>query len=83
VLGSPFLNDYYQVYDIQRNQIGLVPSIYANPSPQNMTVPQADNVDEKFTNVFCLCLYASFLFLTVIVRIIVPKCCINKERIPG
>lgn len=29
VLGTPFLNDYYQVYDMQRNQIGLVPSIYA------------------------------------------------------
>lgn len=29
ILGSPFLNDYYQIYDMKRNQVGLVPSIYA------------------------------------------------------
>ena len=32
VLGTPFMNNYYQVYDVKRNQVGFVPSIYANPS---------------------------------------------------
>jgi len=30
ILGTPFLNLFYQVYDMRRNQVGLVPSIYAN-----------------------------------------------------
>ena len=46
MLGSPFLNDYYQVYDMTRNQIGLVPSSYVNPGPNNIAVPNAENVDE-------------------------------------
>lgn len=56
VLGSPFLNDYYQVYDMTRNQIGLVPSAYTNPSPNAITVPNADNVDELPTKVVVLSL---------------------------
>ena len=40
VLGSPFLNDYYQVYDMNRHQVGLVPSAFANnPTHQNIPVP--------------------------------------------
>ena len=31
VIGTPFLDDYYQVYDMTRNQIGLVPSDFVNP----------------------------------------------------
>lgn len=54
VLGSPFLNDYYQVYDMTRNQIGLVPSAYTNPSPSAVNLPNADNVDEVQTKVFVL-----------------------------
>ena len=30
ILGTPFLNLFYQVYDMDRNQVGLVPSIYVN-----------------------------------------------------
>jgi hypothetical protein len=30
ILGTPFLNLFYQVYDMRRNQVGLVPSIYLN-----------------------------------------------------
>jgi hypothetical protein len=30
ILGAPFLSDYYQVYDIKRSQMGLVPSAYVN-----------------------------------------------------
>ena len=30
ILGAPFLNDFYQVYDLDRNQMGLVPNIYVN-----------------------------------------------------
>ena len=56
VLGSPFLNDYYQVYDMTRNQIGLVPSVYTNPSPNAITLPNADNVDELPTKIFVLSL---------------------------
>ena len=29
ILGTPWLNNFYQVYSIDKNQIGLVPSIYA------------------------------------------------------
>lgn len=36
VLGSPFLNDFYQVYDLDRNQVGLVPSAYVNTDSVNM-----------------------------------------------
>ena len=43
ILGTPFLNDFYQVYDLKRNQVGLAPSKYT----QNMQVPK--NVDETFT----------------------------------
>jgi len=31
VIGSPFLSDFYQVYDMTRNQMGLVPSLFTNP----------------------------------------------------
>ena len=29
ILGGAFLNDFYQIYDMKRNQVGLVPSKYA------------------------------------------------------
>ena len=34
ILGTPFLADFYQVYDLRRNQIGLVPSAYVNNDPE-------------------------------------------------
>ena len=43
ILGTPFLNDFYEVYDLKRNQVGLAPSKYT----QDMQVPK--NVDETFT----------------------------------
>ena len=30
ILGMTFLNTFYQVYDMERNQIALVPNIYHN-----------------------------------------------------
>ena len=30
ILGTPFMNLFYSVYDMKRNQVGLVPSIYVN-----------------------------------------------------
>ena len=66
VLGSPFLNDFYQVYDLDRNQIGLVPSNYSNPNTDSITVAQADNVDEKFTRIFIISfIVLCFLFAQI------------------
>lgn len=36
ILGAPFLSDFYQVYDLQRNQVGLVPSKYINSNPEKL-----------------------------------------------
>lgn len=30
ILGAPFLDDYYQVYHLEKNMVGLVPSVYTN-----------------------------------------------------
>merc|ERR1711862_958734 len=68
VLGSPFLNDYYQVYDMTRNQIGLVPSTYTNPSPNAINLPNADNVDEVQTKVFVLSVGALCYIFSQVVR---------------
>ena len=66
MLGSPFLNDFYQVYDLDRNQIGLVPSNYSNPNTDSITVAQADNVDEKFTRIFIISfIVLCFLFAQI------------------
>lgn len=47
IFGTPFLNYYYQVYDLRRNQIGLVPSIYSNPTDDQLTVEIAKKVNEE------------------------------------
>lgn len=76
VLGSPFLNDYYQVYDMTRNQIGLVPSTYTNPSPSAINLPNADNVDELQTKVFVLSVGSVCYIFSQVVRSMLTT---NKE----
>lgn len=68
VLGSPFLNDYYQVYDMTRNQIGLVPSAYTNPNPSQATVPNAENIDELQSKIFVIAIGVTLYILSQIVR---------------
>ena len=34
-LGMPFLDFYYQAYDMERNQVALIPNIYANQTSMN------------------------------------------------
>lgn len=52
---------------MNRNQIGLVPSIYTNPNAGSITVPAADNVDQVQTKVFVLSLgVISFVFSQVL-----------------
>jgi hypothetical protein len=49
VIGTPFLDDYYQVYDQERSQIGLVPSIFTNPYNDDgrFTSSPVENVHAK------------------------------------
>ena len=49
ILGSPFLNQYYQVYDMQRNQQGLVASIYEN-NADGQKVKAVINTDESYSS---------------------------------
>jgi hypothetical protein len=46
ILGLPFLNDFYQVYDMKRNQIGLVPSKYTNNNPELLLQIPPESKDE-------------------------------------
>lgn len=68
VLGSPFLNDYYQVYDMTRNQIGLVPTVYVNPSPGQIGSPNAVNQDELYAKIFVLAVGVSLYIFSQVVR---------------
>ncbi len=51
IIGAPFLNDFYQVYDLQRNQVGLVPSIFVNaPNDEGIFASSPpESVDMKKT----------------------------------
>ncbi len=60
MLGSPFLNDYYQVYDMTRNQIGLVRSIYMT-NDQTTEIDSPVNVDIKWTK-FIVIMFSSLTF---------------------
>ena len=72
MLGAPFLNDYYQVYDLTRNQIGLVPSIYATSfTPQ-------DRFGGMYDKIVLLSMLVFGLFLTSIMRFSHTYCCGNK-----
>lgn len=60
ILGSPFLNQYYQVYDMARNQMGMVPNIHVNNlQATEVTVPYSIDIIESKLIIICL----SFLFL--------------------
>ena len=70
VIGTPFLNDYYQVYDQTRNQIGLVPSIYTNPYNDDglFTSSKIENTREKKERVVLIWLSFGSFFIAFFVR---------------
>ena len=70
VIGTPFLNDYYQVYDQERNQMGLVPSVFTNPYNDEglFTSSKTENTREKKERVVLIWLSFGSFFIAFFVR---------------
>ena len=51
-----------------RNQIGLVPSSYVNPGPNNIAVPNAENVDELQSKIFVLSVGVTLYIFSQVLR---------------
>lgn len=51
-----------------RNQIGLVPTLYVNPGPGQIGVPNATNVDELYSKIFVLAVGISLYIFSQVVR---------------
>ena len=64
ILGAPFLDDYYQVYSLDRNVVGLVPSIDVNPENGEgyYTSSKPENVheDDRLIIIIISCLALFF-----------------------
>lgn len=67
VFGTPFLNDYYQVYDNERNQMGLVPSALVNEEDATLINPPY-STDEEFSKDIRLYCSLGFIIVTLILR---------------
>ena len=72
LLGTPFLNLFYQVYDMKRNQVGLVPSIYVNNQHTRDLDPVIDTDNGTSKNIIIICGLLS-LFLTLPARAILRR----------
>jgi hypothetical protein len=73
ILGATFLNDFYQVYDLQRNQIGLVASKFVNSNPEQLGHIPPENVDDKLR--YYICLYAPLgtIILLQLLRLVIQN----------
>ena len=68
VLGAPFLSDWYQVYDLKRSQMGLVPSIYVNNETTPLKQIPPESLDEMFTKLMVTILLSSALIIVSLTR---------------
>ena len=70
IIGAPFLDDFYQVYDLQRNQVGLVPSIYVNaPNDEGIFASSPpESVDMKKTKPIVLWLLVGGWLIAAFLR---------------
>lgn len=59
-----------------RNQIGLVPSVYVNPNPGSIAVPNAENVDELYSKICVLSVGSLLYIFSQVVRSMLTT---NKE----
>ena len=51
-----------------RNQIGLVPTVYSNPGPNSIGVPNAINVDEYESKIFTLAVGVTLYIFSQVFR---------------
>ena len=68
VLGSPFLNSYYQIYDMSRNQMALVPSIYMN-NADSMSI-KVPTYTEDWIKITFICMLVSGTILSSVLRFV-------------
>ena len=68
VLGGAFLNDYYQVYSVDRNQVGLVPSTLSNGEPDLLALNPPWSKDDTMANIMELASCLGVVVLTVLIR---------------
>jgi hypothetical protein len=68
ILGSPFLADYYQVYSLDRNQVGLVPSVHANADPEVLAVVAPWSRDDASSQALELASCLGAIVLTILIR---------------
>ena len=81
ILGLPFLADFYQVYDIARNQVGLVPSRYVNVNADTILQGQAESLDEKYRMLICLYIpLIAFIIVAFVRNTLIQNCCCGMNR---
>jgi len=69
VLGAPFLNDFYQVYNLEKNTIGLVPSVNTNPeTADNFYYSSKPENVEEFDRILVIIICVVALILGAIFR---------------
>ena len=62
ILGAPFLDDYYQIYNLEKNTVGLVPSANTNPETTNgyysSSKPESINKEVDRPTIICISVVA-------------------------
>lgn len=76
ILGAAFLNDFYQVYTLDRNQVGLVPSTYVNFGEGVLSSPPWSR-DELSSQIMELASCFAAVILTLAIR---NTCLQNASR---
>ena len=70
------------MYEVARNQVGLVPSRYVNVNAEKILQGQAESLDEKYR--MLICMYApliAFIVIAFIRNVFIQNCCCGiKER---
>ena len=66
VMGVPFLNNFYQVYDMKRSQVGFVPSIYVN-NQKEQTMKPITNTDNESRKIIII-ISSVLLLLSLVMK---------------
>lgn len=72
IMGTPFLNYFYQIYDLRNLQVGLVPNIYVNNQTNPQTV-RVESIDTFQTKTIILSFSAFSLIFTTVWRVKIDK----------